>query len=502
MIKFGTSGWRGIIADDFTFDNVRIVSQAISEYVKNQWKVDLSLRQASSGNCTTNDKAVKTLSTVHCSLPTVIIGYDTRFLSEKFAAATAEVLAGNGIEVLLCKRDTPTPVIAYEIIRQKLGGGVNFTASHNPFQYNGLKFSPQWGGPALPETTKAIEERCKTLKIEEVKKIYYKDAAASGIVKEIDPKPQYFKRIKELVDFNAIKKAKLKIAVDLLFGTGIGYLDEMLENAGVKTDIYNNYRDVSFGKSGSPEPNEGNLKDLVSVVKKESCSLGLSTDGDADRFGIIDSDGTFINPNQVIAILLYHLVKTRKWKGIVARSVMTTHLIDRLCRHFNLELKETPVGFKYIGEIMVNNPDEFIIGGEESGGLTIRGHVPEKDGVLACLLMAEVSAMHKKTLKQILKDIEKLVGPVYSTRVNFHLDFKQIENFKNKLKQELPKQIGALEVKETVTLDGYKFILSDGSWIGMRFSGTEPVVRLYAEAESMLKLNKLVISGKKYIQGK
>jgi alpha-D-glucose phosphate-specific phosphoglucomutase len=477
MIKFGTSGWRGIIADDFTYDNVRLVTQAIADYVNEHEKAKAP------------------------AMRSVVIGYDTRFMSDRFARASAEVLAGNRIKVLICKRDTPTPVIAYEIIRQKLSGGINFTASHNPFQYNGLKFSPDWGGPALPETTKSIEERCARLKQEEVKLSNYDDAMKLGLIEELDPRPAYFKRIKELVNFAAIKKGNLKVITNLLYGTGIGYLDDLLEKAGVKQEIVNNHHDVLFGKSGSPEPNEENMNPLIEVIKKRSCDLALATDGDADRFGVLDSDGSFINPNEVISVLLYHLVKTRGWKGVVARSVMTTHLIDRLCLKFGLELKETPVGFKYIGEIMMKEGGNFIIGGEESGGLTIRGHVPEKDGVLACLLMAEMVAMHKKPVRKILKDIEKLVGPVHSKRLNFHLTFEEIESFRSRLKEKLPSEIDGLKVKETITLDGYKFVLEDGSWIGTRFSGTEPVVRLYVEADSVSKLNKLINSGKSFIKG-
>ncbi|MBN1621252.1 MAG: phosphoglucomutase/phosphomannomutase family protein [Endomicrobiales bacterium] len=478
MIKFGTSGWRGIIADDFTFDNVRIVTQSIADYVKSH---------------RTKEEVAKNIPLA------VIIGYDTRFLSEKFAQTSAQVLAANGIKALLCDRDTPTPVIAFDILRQKLSGGINFTASHNPYQYNGLKFSPSWGGPALPETTTAIEKKCKVIDLSDVKTMQLSEAKKEGLLKEVDPRQPYFKRLKELVNFRAIKKSNLRIATDLLFGTGIGYLDEMLNIKGIKQTVMHNWRDVSF-KGGSPEPSEENLKELIQIVKKESCHLGIATDGDADRFGILDSSGTFINPNQVISLLLYHLVKTRKWSGVVARSVMTTHLVDKIARKFGLEVKETPVGFKYIGEIMVREKEDFIIGGEESGGLTIRDHIPEKDGILACLLVAEMVAMSKKSLKRNLEEIMKLVGPVYTKRLNFHLTFDEIESFRLRLQKKLPTDIAGLKVKNTVTIDGYKFILADDSWIGMRFSGTEPVVRLYVEADSVNKMNKLVLNGKKFIK--
>ena len=472
MITFGTSGWRGIIADDFTFDNVRIVTQAIADTIRAQNK--------------------KT------GIPAVIIGYDTRFLSERFAELSAEVLCANGIPVKLCKRDTPTPVIAYEIIRQKLSGVINYTASHNPWNYNGIKFSPEWGGPALPETTKAIEKRCRELTAAQIKTMPLDAGRAKGLLDDADPRALYFKRMKELVDFSALKKANLKVVTDVLYGTGRGYLDELLDQAGVRQKVLHNNRDVLFG-GNAPEPAESNLQEMKSIMKKESCTLGLATDGDADRFGIIDSDGTFINPNQTIALLLYHLVKTRNWKGLVARSVMTTHLIDRLAETLGLIVKETPVGFKYIGEIMVNNPKEFIIGGEESGGLTIRGHVPEKDGILACLLAAEMVAMSKKPLRKTLAEIAKLTGPIISTRVNFHLTTDAVARFKEILINKLPHDIGGMNVEKTITLDGYKFILPETAWLGMRFSGTEPVVRLYAEASSDVKLKKIVAAGKAFI---
>lgn len=476
MIKFGTSGWRGIIADDFTFDNVKIVTQAIANYLIND---DKEYKK---------DKAV-------------IIGYDTRFLSDKYAEISAQVLAGNKIKVLLCKRNTPTPVIAYDIIKNKLAGGINFTASHNPPEYNGIKFSPSWGGPALPETTQKIEKYCTQITVKDVKIMSLEQALKNKTVEYYDPRPVYLKRIKQLVNFKLLKKSSLKVAVDILHGTGDDYLDTLLESAGMRLKVLNKKRDPLFD-GHSPEPNEANLKELKSVIKKESFKIGLSVDGDADRFGIIDSDGTFITPNQVIPILLYHLNKTRGWKGIVARSVMTSHMIDKLAAKLAIEVKETPVGFKYIGEIMTERPEDFIIGGEESGGLTIRGHVPEKDGILACLLMAEAVAVNKKSLSAILKDIVKLTGPVYTARKNFRLPEEVMEKFKQTLQKKAPEKIAGLKIQKVVTLDGYKFIIDEDTWIGFRLSGTEPIVRLYAESTSNEKLNKLVTAGEKFINGK
>ncbi|MDR0724208.1 MAG: hypothetical protein LBF23_03380, partial [Endomicrobium sp.] len=421
--------------------------------------------------------------------------------SEDFAKASAEILAGNGIKVLLCKRDTPTPVIAYDIVNSKLAGGINFTASHNPYKYNGLKYSPSWGGPALPETTKKIEKYCASLKSKEVKYVSFETGIKDKTIQMHNPSVAYIKKIKELVNFKALKKSNIKVAVDILHGTSRDYLDALLEMAAIKNIVINKNRDVMFN-NGAPEPSESNLKDLINLVKKESYKLGFATDGDADRFGIVDSNGTFISPNQVISVLLYHLNKTRGWTGIVAKSVMTTHLIDKLAAKIGVEIKETPVGFKYIGDIMVNNPDKFIIGGEESGGLTIRGHIPEKDGILACLLVAEAVAMSKKSLPELLKSIKKITGEVITSRLNFHLEPEVMEAFRDKLKNKVPKTFASMKIQKYVNIDGDKFILDDNNWIGFRLSGTEPVVRLYAESDSQTKLNKLLKEGKDFIYGK
>ncbi|MDR1696100.1 MAG: phosphoglucomutase/phosphomannomutase family protein [Endomicrobium sp.] len=474
MITFGTSGWRGIIADDFTYGNVRIVTQAIAGLINEE-----------------NKKA------------SVIIGYDTRFMSEDFARTSAEILAGNGIKVLFCKRNTPTPVIAFDIIHSKLTGGINFTASHNPYKYNGIKYSPSWGGPALPETTKKIEKYCASIQAKDIKSVSFEDGVKNKLIEIHNPRAAYLKRVKELINFKALKKANMKVAVDVLNGTGSDYLDALLDDAGIKQTVINRDRDPMFlASGGAPEPAEKRISGLFQMVKQESYKLGLATDGDADRFGIIDSNGKFIMPNEVIPVLLYHLNKTRGWKGIAARSVMTSHMLDRLAAKIGVEVKETPVGFKYIGDIMVNNPDDFIIGGEESGGLTIRGHVPEKDGIIACLLMAEAVAMNKKSVSEIIKEIKKLTGEVLTSRLNFRLPADVMEAFRNNLKTKSPDNIAGMKVREKITIDGDKFVIDDGTWIGFRLSGTEPVVRVYVESDTQAKLNKLLKAGKAFVYGK
>jgi alpha-D-glucose phosphate-specific phosphoglucomutase len=473
MIKFGTCGWRGIIAKEFTYANVAVVTQAIANVVNEQ-----------------NRKAV------------IVIGFDTRFMSEDFAKTAAEILAGNGIKALLCKRNTPTPVISYDIVHSKLAGGINFTASHNSYKYNGLKYFTNCGSPALPETTKKIEEYCSTLlQSKDIKSISFDSAVKNNLIEFHNPKSAYIKSIKKLVNFRVLKKSKMKVAVDILHGTGMGYLDTLLDDANIQNITINKFRDTMFD-GGTPDTSEKNLTQLSHIVKKESCKLGLSIDGDADRFGIIDSDGSFITPNQVLVVLLYHLNKTRNWTGIAVRNVMTTHLIDKLAAKINVEVRETPVGFKYIGDIMTNNPNEFIIGGEESGGLSIRGHIPEKDGILACLLMAEVVAMSKKSIKELLKDIKKLTGEVFTSRLNLYLKQEDIDFLKEILKTKTPNSIAGMKIQKNITVDGRKFILDDSNWMGFRLSGTEPVVRIYAESDSQNKLNKLIKAGKSFVYRK
>ncbi|GHT38909.1 phosphoglucomutase [Endomicrobiia bacterium] len=474
MIKFGTSGWRGIIAEEFTYDNVAIVTQAIANLI--------------------NEEHRKTAVSV-------IVGYDTRFMSEDFAKTASEILVGNGIKVLLCNRDTPTPVIAYNVINSKLAGGINFTASHNLYKYNGLKYSSKWGGAALPETTQKIEKYCALIQGINIKSIPFDLAVKRKLIKIYNPRPVYMKKIKELVNFKALRKSKIKVVTDVLHGTGNNYLDALLEDAGICNVTINKNRDTMFG-GGAPEPSEKNLTELARLVKHGSYKLGLSIDGDSDRFGIIDSDGTFITPNQAIPVLLCHLNKTRGWTGIVAKSVMTTHLVNKLAAKIGVDVVETPIGFRHIGDIMVNNPDQFTIGGEESGGLTMRGHIPEKDGILACLLMVEAVVMSKKSVAELLKDVKKLTGEVLTSRLNFSLPHQTLQAFRDTLKNKTCKSIAGMKIQKRITIDGDKFILDDDTWMGFRLSGTEPVVRIYAESDSQTKLNKILKAGKAFIHGK
>jgi len=463
QIEFGTAGWRAVIGEDFTFDNVKLVTQAIANYL------------------------IQALGTRHEAR--VVVGYDTRFLAEEFAKVSACVLAANGICVDLSKDFIPTPAFAYRIIREKALGGINFTASHNPPEYQGLKFSSPGGLPAAVGVTAKIEKNCQRLanRSHLIKEVPFIEAKKKKLVNFFEAEENYFKRIKQLVDFDLLKKRKLKIVLDLLYGTGKGYLDKLLRETEAKIYLLHGWRNVLFG-GGTPEPNEKNLREAKKLVKEISADIGLATDGDADRFGIIDSDGSYLSPNQILGLIFYHLMETRKWKGIVVRSVMTTHFLDALAKKYGLPVKETRVGFKYIGEIMEKEP--AILGGEESGGLSIYGHIPEKDGILACLLVSELRALNKnkfRSLQEILGYLYSQVGGFHTQRINFSSPLEKRESLEKKL-TNLRKEIDGMKIKKVVTLDGYKFIFEDDSWLGLRFSGTEPVVRLYLEANQKNKL--------------
>ncbi len=464
-IKFGTSGWRGIIARDFTFDNVRLATQGIADYLNSELR-------------TPN-------SELHGRKPIVILGHDTRFLGREFSLAAAEVLAANRLKPLLCNRDTPTPVIAHTIRHRKAAGGINMTASHNPAEYQGLKFSTSNGAPATPDVTGQIEGNI--VKLQEQNWSF--NAAVIGTYQcpTFDPQPDYFKQLRKLIDFAALKKAKLKVAVELEYGTGHGYLDKLLEGVGAKVTVFHNEINPLFG-GHHPEPNAKGMAEVSKFVRSGKAQIGLGLDGDADRFGIVDKDGTWLTPNQILALALYHLKKNRGWTGAVVRTVPTSHQVDAVAELLGVKVYETPVGFKYIGALMESEP--IIVGGEESGGLSVKGHVPEKDGILACLLMAELVATEKKSLGRILKELSKKTGEFYTDRINVSFAPEKKDALLAKLGSGL-QNIGAFKVEKFITTDGFKFLLPNREWVAFRASGTEPLIRCYIEAKSRANLKKL-----------
>lgn len=465
MITFGTSGWRGLIARDFTFDNVRLATQAIAAYLREQLDTP--------GSAIAGRK------------PVIIMGHDTRFLGREFSLASAEVLAANGFIPWLCERDAPTPVIAHTIRVKKAVGGINMTASHNPAEYQGLKFSTSNGAPATPEVTRLVEAHVRHLEA----KAWTFPAAVVGSFqcKSIDPQPDYFKQLRKLVDFAAIKKARLRVAVELMYGTGRGYLDHLLEEAGAKVIVLHGEPNPLFG-GHHPEPNAQGMAEAARLIERGQAQLGLGLDGDADRFGVVDQDGTWLTPNQILALALYHLKKNRGWTGAVVRTVPTSHQVDAIAAMFGVKLHETPVGFKYIGALMESEP--IIVGGEESGGLSVKGHVPEKDGVLACLLMAELVATERRSLGRILLQLEKKIGQFHSDRINVRIAPEKKEGLLQKLAGGLDK-IGTFKVEQMITTDGFKFLLPKQEWVAFRASGTEPLIRCYIEAKTASNLKKL-----------
>jgi alpha-D-glucose phosphate-specific phosphoglucomutase len=464
QIKFGTSGWRAVMAEDFTFQNVKRAVHGIARYVESQ-----------------KSNGAK-----------VIVGRDPRFLGETFCAMAAEILSSYGITPLLIAEPAPTPTIAYALIQSKADGAINFTASHNPPEYNGIKFSTPDGAPALPEVTEAIEREIAAISTDADPQTTRPQKAES---QTIDPRRMYLSRLRELVDLDVVENAGIKIAFDPMWGAARGYSDALLREAGVTVATVHDTRDVLFG-GHAPEPGDHLLEDLRQKMRETGAAIGIATDGDADRFGIVDDDGAFIQPNYIIALLFDYLVETRGWNNGVGKSVATTNLINALAEKHNIELYETPVGFKYIGELI--KQDKILIGGEESAGLSIRKHVPEKDGVLAGLLCCEMVARRGKALRKQLEEVFDQVGSFYPLRENFRLTPEAQRKFTEKLRTD-PSEFHGIKVAKVVRTDGLKLVLADGSWVCYRLSGTEPVVRAYSEARSKDDLAKLSAAAKTWI---
>ena len=463
QIKFGTSGWRAIVAEEFTFANVRRAVTGIARYVA---------EQKPSG-------------------ARVLVGRDPRFLGETFCSIAAEILADHGITPLVIAEAAPTPAISYAVTGEHADGAINFTASHNPPEYNGIKFSTPDGAPALPEVTHKIEAEILAFDAAGESAISYAKAPTGAV----DPRDTYLARLREIIDLAAIQKAGLRVAFDPLWGAARGYPDALLRQAGVEIATVHDYRDVLFG-GHAPEPDDHLLDDLRCKMTEVNAHIGIATDGDADRFGIVDQDGTFFQPNYIIALLFDYLVESRGWKNGVAKSVATTNMINALAKHYGIELHETAVGFKYIGELI--KQDKIVIGGEESAGLSIRHHVPEKDGILAGLLCCEMVARRGKPLGQQLLDLFAEVGSFYPQRENFRLTPEVKQKFTEKLQLQ-PKDFFGRKVSEIVRTDGLKLLFEDGAWVCYRLSGTEPVVRVYSEAGSQTDLQKLSAAAKQWI---
>jgi alpha-D-glucose phosphate-specific phosphoglucomutase len=473
-IKFGTDGWRGIIAEDFTFDNVRICAQAVAEYLK-QNRLDKK---------------------------SLVIGYDTRFASEDFAAAAAEVIAGNNIRVHLCLKPAPTPVVSFTVPATKSVGAIVITASHNPGSWNGFKCKSQDGASAPGEVTSQIERNIASLTLkgkeqgEGVKRLVLDRALKKGSVDYVDPTPAYFEHLSRFVDIEELRRQKLNIIVDPMYGAGIGYFKTALQNGNLKITEINAERNPSFPQI-QPEPIAKNLAKLSRLVVEQKADVGLATDGDADRIGIIDEKGQFLTQHQVFALLCLYLLEVRGERGAMIRTLTSTMMISRLGKLFDVAVYETPVGFKYVAPLMMEK--KAIIGGEESGGYGFRGHVPERDAILAGLYFLDFMVKTRKTPSQLLDYLYSKVGPHYYDRRDFHISTAKRQAILHRLSSSSPDTIAGSKVTKVDTTDGYRFFLGDDSWLLIRFSGTEPLVRIYSEAESLERTKKLLDEGKKLV---
>jgi phosphoglucomutase len=461
MIKFGTSGWRAVMGEEFTFANVRLVVQAIANYLKRRF----------GGRSTA-----------------AVINYDTRFLSERFANEAAKILSHNQVKVWLADRDAPAQAQALQIIRRKAQVGINFTASFNPPEYNGLKLNLETGAPALPHETDKIEEEVKRLARCPALCPYYPRAE---YVQKIDLQEDYLDFIQKKIDFAAIRKAGLRIGVDLLYGTSREYLDEILEENGIRVEEIHGYVDPYFGGI-APSCTEANLRDLRKLVRERKCDLGLATDADGDRFGILDQEGRFVVQNIILALLLDYLVRLKKWRGGVARSVATTHLMDRVARRYDLPIFKTPVGFKYMADLFLRH--KIIFGGEESACIAVKEHLPEKDGIFAGLLVAEMLAVTGQPLTELCRRFFREYGRKFSGQKSVPLNPQNERELRN-LILDPPDRFAGRTVENFERLDGIKLDFQDDDWLLLRLSGTEPVIRCYAEAETKKESQRLLEAG-------
>lgn len=468
-IKFGTDGWRGVIAEDFTFDNVRACAQGVADYLKRTGQVERGL----------------------------VIGYDTRFASEDFAAAAAEVVAASGIKVRLCEKRAPTPVISYTVTNTSSAGAIIITASHNPGRWNGFKYKDDNGASAPAEIAAEIESAANRVATGgETGRVPLAKALESGLISYIDPDPAYFAHIGKLVNFEAIRRSNLKIIVDSMYGAGSGYFRRLLEGGNISITEIHGERNPSF-PGIQPEPIARFLGELSAMVVGKKADVGLATDGDADRIGVIDEKGRFLNQHQVFALLALYLLEVRGERGAIIKTLTSTDMLYRLGEIYGVPVFETPVGFKYVAPLMKGK--DAIIGGEESGGYGFRGHIPERDGILAGLYFLDFIIRTGKKPSQLLEYLFSKVGEHHYDRIDIHIQPQEKEGLNSKISGQTVKSIAGKNVVRLDTRDGYRYVLDDGSWLLIRFSGTEPLIRIYAEAHTQEQVQKLLDSGRKML---
>ncbi len=469
-IRFGTDGWRAVISDEFTFANVRHVAKAIAIYI---------------------------LESKGDSTAPVVVGFDTRFLSDRYAMEVSRCMADEGLTVYLSTSDCPTPALAYAIRHLDALGGIMITASHNAPRYNGIKFKGRHGGPAMPEETQRIEEILEQNLSHGLVPATHGWALSdagddySGVIR-FDPMPPYLAHVRRLVDLDAIRASRLRVMVDPMYGAGRRYIAALLRETGC--EVSELHGDMNPGFAGiHPEPIERNLGELVAVMRGGDYDIGLATDGDADRIGAVDARGSFVDPHRIFSLILRHLIEVRAGKGAVVKTVSTTQLLNRLSQHYHLPLHETPVGFNHICAWMLK--EDVLMGGEESGGMSIKGHVPDGDGILMGLLLLEVLASQGQSLDQVIQRLMLEFGEFHYGRNDVHTQAFNKKELTQKLTEEAPDTILGHHVLRVNNSDGVKYLLEDDSWLLIRPSGTEPVLRIYAEAPSPQRVQQLLAAG-------
>ena len=465
-IHFGTDGWRAVISETFTFHNLRMVTQAIADTLSSKTWNDLEVLEQEP------------------DFKKVVVGFDSRFLSDRYGSEVARVLAANGFTVYLAQSDCPTPAISYAVMNLNAVAGVMITASHNAPRYNGVKVKAAFGGSASPEQCAKVEvylndneEQARGPNLMD-----YDTAKEKGLIIRFNPIPDYYAHLRKLIDFDLFSEEPMRVVVDSMYGSGRGTIKGILQ--GTSCEVTEIRGDMNPGFGGChPEPIGKHLGPLMGAIASGLGTVGLATDGDADRIGAIDECGNFVDPHKIMALAVKHLIEKRGLTGAVVRTISTTRMIDRLAKKHNLPIYETPVGFNHIADHMLR--DDILIGGEESGGISFKGHIPEGDGILMGLLILEMMASSKKTLGELVSELLEEVGPAFYERRDMRLRYPVSKKaMVAELKNSAPAMIGPEKVSEVVTIDGIKYVMSDDSWLLIRPSGTEPVLRVYAEGRS------------------
>ena len=463
-IKFGTDGWRAIIGADFTVANVRLLTQAVAQF----WQKEHP-EEAARG---------------------FVVAYDTRFNAELFAAAAAEVLTGNGIPVALADAPTPTPVFAHAIVKRQAGGGITLTASHNPFDYQGYKVRSAYGGATPPEELAEIEEIVNALHPRDVRSLAFAQAEKQGLCERFDPAPAYLAHVSRLLDLEGLRAWDGTLVVDAMYGAGLDWFSNILQGGSLRVYDLHNERNPMFPGLNNPEPIPGNLQNLFSVVRQIGAQLGLATDGDADRLGACDENGDFLNQLTVMSLLALYLLEVRGQRGPIVKTFTSSTMLNRLGKHFDVPVHETPVGFKFVAPKMLET--DALLGGEESGGYAFRGHVPERDGLLAGLFLLDYVVQSGRAPTELVENLFSMVGPHYYDRLDLDFPQEEREHITARMQAHVPTKIANGEVVERRTEDGFHYTLCDGAWVCVRFSGTEPIMRIYAEADTLERVQALI----------